>query len=66
LKDGRCEKGKFIFGEGDTLHFKYDPFYEMLIISKNNGNKITLKAKAKTNLYACVRMTYASDEVQIV
>jgi hypothetical protein len=61
IKDGRCEKGKFIFGEGDILNFKYDPFYELLIISKNNGRKLTLKAKGKKDLHACIRMTYASD-----
>jgi hypothetical protein len=47
VKDGRFEKGKFIFGEGDTLHLKYDPFYQLLIISKNNGRKITLKVNTK-------------------
>jgi len=66
IKDGRCEKSKFVFGEGDTVHLKYDPFYNILIVSKDNGRKITLKTKACSGLYGCVRMTYASDEVQIV
>ena len=56
-------KTDFIFGTGDILNLKYDPFYEILEVEKENGRKLTLKAK-KTDgevLYPCIRLTYASD-----
>lgn len=42
-KDER-EKTDFIYGKGDVLHFKYDPFYGILEVKKQNGRKLTLKA----------------------
>lgn len=68
LLNGRREKTDFIFGKGDVLHFKYDPYYALLEIKKQNGRKLTLKAFPEDTepLYACVRLTYASDEVQFV
>jgi hypothetical protein len=31
------------FSEGSTLHFKYDPFYNLFEIKKDNGKVLTLK-----------------------
>ena len=68
LLNGKREKTDFVFGKGDVLHFKYDPYYALLEIKKQNGRKLTLKAFPEDGepLYACVRLTYASDEVQFV
>jgi hypothetical protein len=51
------------FSEGSTLHFKYDPFYHLLEIKKDNGKVLTLKTDTvdEDPLYFCVKMTYASD-----
>lgn len=68
LLNGVKEKTDFIYGKGDVLHFKYDPFYAILEIKKQNGRKLTLKALANNSepLYICARLTYASDEVELV
>ena len=55
-----------IFTEGDVLNLKYDPYYGLLTIKKENGRKISMKIKDARNdendkLFACVRLTYASD-----
>lgn len=54
------------FTEGDVLNLKYDPYYGLLTIKKENGRKISMKVKDPRNdeddkLFACVRLTYASD-----
>lgn len=50
---------------GDVLDIKYDPYYKLLTIRKENGRKISMKVDDKCldsdKLYACVRLTYASD-----
>ena len=63
-KNGREEKTEFRFSAGDTVHLKYDPFYRLLIIHKDNGRKITIRLNEQAeeeSLYGCVRLTYASD-----
>lgn len=49
---------------------KYDPYYKQLILYKDNGQKLTIKINSNnqeqdqnkgSKLYACVRLTYASD-----
>lgn len=51
------------FSEGSTLYFKYDPFYCLFEIKKENGKLLTLKVAPSDGdpLYFCARMTYASD-----
>lgn len=66
LNGSKSIKTELIYGEGDILNFKYDPFYELLEIGKENGRKLTLSAPRQENLYAFVRLTYASDEVQVL
>lgn len=34
IQNGASRKTNLIFGSGDTLHCKYDPFYKLLEISK--------------------------------
>jgi hypothetical protein len=43
LKNGREEKTDFRFSAGETVHLKYDPFYKLLIVYKDNGRKITIR-----------------------
>lgn len=52
-----------IFGAGDTLYCKYDPFYRLFTVSKDNDRMITLRVDVSDgdDLCACVRLTYASD-----
>jgi len=60
--NNKTEKTKFTFREGDSIHFKYDPYYGTLEISKENGRRLTLKGLGNEEpAYACVRFTYASD-----
>ncbi len=65
IKNGREEKCNFTFMTGDVLDMKYDPYYKLLTIRKDNGRKISMKVDDKfldsDKLYACVRLTYASD-----
>jgi len=42
--NNKREKTNFTFREGDSIHFKYDPFYGLLEITKQNGRKLTLRA----------------------
>jgi hypothetical protein len=63
---GAWRKGELIFGDGDSLYLKYDPFYGMLEIEKNNGRKLTLHLNSNQDLFAFVRLTYASDEVELI
>jgi hypothetical protein len=51
------------FSEGSTLHFKFDPYYGLFEIKKENGKILSLKVQACDGdpLYFCTRMTYASD-----
>lgn len=52
-----------IYGTGDILYCKYDPYYKLFEISKDNGRKISLTVERpeKEELFVCVRLTYASD-----
>ena len=60
--NNKSEKTKFVYREGDVLHFKYDPYYGILEVSKDNGRKLTLRGLGSEEpVYACVRFTYASD-----
>jgi hypothetical protein len=43
IQNGESRKSNVIFGSGDTLHCRYDPFYKLLEISKENGRKLALK-----------------------
>lgn len=64
---GKRDKKDFIFGKEDVLHFKYDPFYKILEIKKQNGKKLTFSSYGiPGKVYAFVRLTYASDSVQLV
>lgn len=50
------------FSEKQTLYFKYDPFYNLFEMKKENGKVISLRTfNGDDPLYFCVRMTYASD-----
>ena len=42
IEKGSSRKTEVIFGAGDTLYCKYDPYYQSLEISKDNGRKIAL------------------------
>jgi hypothetical protein len=42
LEKGESRKTNMIFGTGDTLYCRYDPFYKLFEISKENGRKISL------------------------
>lgn len=63
LENGTNRKTNVIFGAGDILYCSYDPFYSLLEIGKQNGRKISLKAEKPedSQLYICIRLTYASD-----
>lgn len=37
------EKTNFVYREGDVLNFKYDPYYQILEVTKQNGRKLSLK-----------------------
>lgn len=49
IKNGREERCDFTFTEGDVLNLKYDPYYKMLTIKKENGRKISMKIKESVN-----------------
>ena len=36
-------KTNVIFGTGDILNCRYDPYYKLFEITKENGKKLTLK-----------------------
>lgn len=63
LERGESRKSNMIFGSGDVLECRYDPFYRLLEISKENGRKLSLTVDCPHSepLFACVRLTYASD-----
>lgn len=42
IENGRSRKTNLIFGTGDLLYCRYDPFYKLFEISKENGRKISL------------------------
>ncbi len=39
----KIEKTNFTYQEGDVVNLKYDPFYQTLEVSKQNGRKLILK-----------------------
>ena len=43
IQDGQSRKTNVIFGAGDTLHCKYDPFYSLLTVTKENDRIISLR-----------------------
>jgi hypothetical protein len=43
IENGKSRKTNVIFGTGDTLHCKFDPYYKLFEITKENGRKLTLK-----------------------
>lgn len=49
IKNGREERCDFTFTEGDVLNLKYDPYYKLLTIKKENGRKISMKIKESVN-----------------
>ena len=63
LENGTSQKTNMIFGTGDILYCRYDPYYKLFEISKENGRKLTLKVDrpGKEDLFIGVRLTYASD-----
>ena len=61
IQGGETRKSSLIFGTGDILYCKYDPFYGMLDISKDNGRAVCLRLENTREWYGCVRLTYASD-----
>lgn len=63
LQNGNSRKTNLIFGNDDNIHCRYDPYYKLLEVTKENGRKLTLKVENDNNeeLFACVRLTYASD-----
>ena len=63
LEKGESRQSNLRFGAGDVLECRYDPFYRLLEISKENGRKLSLTVDCphSEHLFACVRLTYASD-----
>lgn len=49
IKDGREERCDFSYIEGDVLNLKYDPYYKLLTVKKENGRKISMKIKKDMN-----------------
>lgn len=45
IQNGESRKTSLIFSAGDILYCKYDPFYQLLEISKDNGRKLSLKVE---------------------
>lgn len=43
LQNGNSRKTNLIFGNDDNIHCRYDPYYKLLEITKENGRKLTLK-----------------------
>jgi hypothetical protein len=47
IKNGREEKCDFRFSVGDVIDLKYDLYYNLLELKKDNGRKITMKINRK-------------------
>ena len=63
LENDKSRKTNLIFGNGDILYCRYDPFYKLFEVTKENGRKLSLTVNRpeKEELFICVRLTYASD-----
>jgi hypothetical protein len=42
MENGSSRKTSLVFGTGDLLYCRYDPYYKLLEISKENGRKLSL------------------------
>lgn len=63
LPGRHCRNEEMRFSEGSVLDFKYDPYYCLLEIKKENGKLLTIRVTPSDNdnFYFCARLTYASD-----